>query len=203
MKDQFGIPSMKLLVEQYKILYDRKGRTERFKSKEELLKYKQSKQPYGHTSHKYIETFQSIINKVKPNSILDYGCGVSPLLDMIENVETKAWYDPALKKYNKLPEGKFDLVLCTDVLEHIPEDLLEEFWTSIQSKSDKAIFVISTRTAKSRLPNGRNCHETVKPTKWWMKRIKWMFGYSELIEDKRFCNSGLDKQHAICIKNFK
>jgi len=97
MKDQFGIPSMKLLVEQYKILYDRKGRTERFKSKEELLKYKQSKQPYGHTSHKYIETFQSIINKVKPNSILDYGCGVSPLLDMIENIETKAWYDPALK----------------------------------------------------------------------------------------------------------
>ena len=203
MKDEFGIPSMKLLIEQYKILYDQKGRTKRFTSKEELLKYKQTRQPYGHTSHKYIETFQSIINDTNPKSILDYGCGVSPLLDMIENVEQKAWYDPALKKYSKLPEGKFDLVLCTDVLEHIPEDLLEEFWTSIQSKSDKAIFVISTRTAKSLLPNGRNCHETVKPTKWWLKRIKWMFGYSELIEDKRFCNNGLDKQHAICIKTFR
>mgnify|MGYP000520649013 CR=1 FL=1 len=193
----------KQLIEQYKILYKRKGRTERFTSKEELLKYKQLRQPYGHTSHKYINTLQAVVDKLKPNSILDYGCGVSPLLDMIKNVDHKAWYDPALELYNKLPEGKFDLVLCADVLEHIPEDLLDEFFLKIEEKSENAIFVISTRTAKSLLPNGRNCHETVKPTKWWIKKIKHIFKYSELIEDKRFCNSGLDKQYAICIKTFR
>ena len=95
MKDKHGLPDMKILIEQYKILYNNNGRTERFKSKEELSKYKQTRQPYGHTSHKYIETFQSIINQVNPSSILDYGCGVSPLLDMIKNVKTKEWYDPA------------------------------------------------------------------------------------------------------------
>ena len=34
-------------------------------------------------------------------------------------------YDPGYEPHSRLPQGKFDGVLCTDVLEHCPQDDLE------------------------------------------------------------------------------
>lgn len=105
-------------------------------------------------------------------TLLDYGSGKGVVH------ERKPWnisvtlYDPAVKGIDVLPVGDFDAVICTDVLEHIPEDELDEALNNIFSKANKVVYLsISTKPAKKFLPNGDNAHVTVKSQDWWLERI--------------------------------
>jgi len=44
----------------------------------------------------------------------------------------------------------------------------------------RGLLVISQRLANKTLADGRNAHLIVKPTKWWMERLKKHFG--EVVE---------------------
>jgi hypothetical protein len=45
-------------------------------------------------------------------------------------VESIRCYDPGYPPFSTLPEGRFDGVICTDVLEHCPEELKEKIVAS-------------------------------------------------------------------------
>lgn len=90
-------------------------------------------------------------------------------------------YDPAIPEYAKKPGGKFDFVICTDVLEHIPETavvdereehLLSNLIREIYEYSDNTFFNISNRRAQQILGNGENAHCTVHSPAWWERRMK-------------------------------
>ena len=64
--------------------------------------------------------------------------------------------------------SKFDLVICIDVLEHIPESDLPRIVKEIFDYSNKWVFcTAAVKEAGKTLPNGLNAHATVQPEEWW------------------------------------
>ena len=111
-------------------------------------------------------------------SILDYGCGRSRTVDWLAHMlGAKAHrYDPAIPEFATLPVARADLVICTDVLEHVPEESLDQTLTAVSLLSNLAFFNIALTPANEILPNGENAHCTVKPAEWWGKKIADHFG---------------------------
>jgi hypothetical protein len=76
-------------------------------------------------------------------------------------------YDPAIPEFSAFPSGRFDVVLNTDVLEHIPEPHLPEVLAQIASLADHAIIIPHLNLARTVLPDGSNAHCTLKtPDEW-------------------------------------
>jgi hypothetical protein len=129
------------------------------------------------TLHK--ESIGQYLLNTKSKTILDYGCGkaVQYFKEDIHNTHffgiMPSLYDPAVQDYSILPEGTFDTVICTDVLEHIEEEDVEYVIKEIYSKADKFVYLgICNSPADSFLPDGRNSHVTQKPLEWWRERIE-------------------------------
>lgn len=112
---------------------------------------------------------------------LDYGCGKclqfeTALADGRTLEETLGYavakYDPAVPGLETLPEGPFDLVWCTDVLEYIPEEDIGDILAEIGGLAAKAVFItVSTYPTKKFLPNGENARVTLKPRQWWTQKF--------------------------------
>jgi hypothetical protein len=126
----------------------------------------------------HLETVAKIVRQRKPRSILDYGCGRSDLVAHFwRDGERKiARYDPALPKLKEMPEGKFDLALVCDVMEHIPMAYVDKVLLQVREKSPVAVFTISTKLARARLPDGRNAHCTLLTKPEWTRWIADYFG---------------------------
>ena len=133
-------------------------------------------------------TGQSLVNLICPignvlanmdcKTVLDYGCGKG-MIQAYYHVD-ELWrvaytgYDPCVPKFAKKPTGKFDAVICTDVLEHVPEpDLSEWVLDEVFGYANKIVFVkVPTYLADRSLPNGENCHCTIQPQEWWESTLK-------------------------------
>jgi hypothetical protein len=86
------------------------------------------------------------------------------------NVERIACYDPAYTPFSRLPSGRFDGVVSTDVLEHCPEDDLEWIVAEIFSFATHFVFAsVACHPAAKSLPNGENAHCTVKAPAFWQQ----------------------------------
>ena len=138
---------------------------------------------YGVSSERLYPHINPLVKRLNPNSIIDYGCGRSRLLDRLVAPE-KVRYDFAIPEYSVLPtDKKFDLCICTDVLEHIPESELNTVITNLKQLSDNHIVTIALTEAFHKLPNGMNCHVTVKPKQYWMELLP---GLHEVKKKKEF-----------------
>lgn len=131
------------------------------------------KKNYGKTSIKLYDMLKKIINDLNISSVLDYGCGKSKLLDLIKkNSKIKIFkYDPAIKKYSKLTKNKTDLVICTDVLQHVPLYDLDRVLKEIKSKGIYILFYIKCTNHKTKLPNKTYANCTVYDKKWWLEKL--------------------------------
>ena len=111
------------------------------------------------------------------NSILDYGCGQGTLKkNMAFPVQE---YDPAIKGKDSLPRPA-DLVVCTDVLEHIEPECLEAVLAHLKSLTKTACYVVvHIGAAKKILSDGRNAHLLQKPAMWWEEKL---LKYFDLVE---------------------
>jgi hypothetical protein len=132
----------------------------------------------------HVGRIRNLIQDTQSKTVLDYGSGkglqyephrikvdgvgeCDSLMDYWDVDEVRC-YDPCYAPYSTLPEGQFDGVICTDVLEHCVEEDLPWIVGEIFSFSTKFVFAsIACYPAKSRLPNGENAHCTVKPPQWW------------------------------------
>ena len=118
----------------------------------------------------YIPKINQIIKDKDIKTILDYGCGKA-------KHHPKEWkaikYDPAIQDYQNKPQDKYDLVISTDVLEHIPVENLKQTIDEIFGYSNKWVFVsVCCRKAEAILPNGYNAHATIESAKWWRDLFK-------------------------------
>lgn len=132
----------------------------------------------------HIERIKRLIDETGASTLLDYGCGkgmqyepqvitladgrrYDGLLDYWDVDEVEC-YDPCYEPYQRRPEGTFDGVICTDVLEHCETEDLPWVVSDLFNFARRFVFAsIACYPAKSRLPNGENAHCTVQPPSWW------------------------------------
>ena len=126
-----------------------------------------------------------MIERSGAQNILDYGCGKGRQYDLREvhipgvegvfesvqdywEVDFVHCYDPSYAPFSALPEGKFDGVICTDVLEHCPEPDMPWIVGELFAYASRFVFAnVACYPARKRLPNGENAHVTLKPAAWW------------------------------------
>lgn len=129
---------------------------------------------YGAYSDKWAPPVLALAARLECRSILDYGCGQGKLVESVRamNLGIEAHgYDPAVPMYAELPEPA-DLVVCTDVLEHIEPDRLRAVLSHLASVTGRWLFaVIATRPATRRLSNGQNAHLIIENAGWWAKTM--------------------------------
>lgn len=132
----------------------------------------------GLSTIQYTDDIADLVKQTESETVLDFGSGKGEQYESTYRLQDK-WgvkitcYDPAYPKFAKLPENTFDGVICCDVMEHIPEEMVPDFLEQVISKANKFVFFgIATTLAKKGLPDGRNCHVTVKPYGWWHKQIR-------------------------------
>ncbi len=81
-------------------------------------------------------------------------------------------YDPGYAPFSELPEGDFDGVICTDVLEHCAEEDMGWILDELFGFARKFVFAnVACFPARKTLPSGGNAHCTIKPAKWWDAQV--------------------------------
>ncbi len=141
----------------------------------------------GRSILRQLRALRSFSEMIGAKSALDYGCGRGEQYTWTDvkvgrkNVGTVreylglssvALYDPAVPQHAKKPDRRFDLVLCTDVLEHVHENDIAYILQDIASLATKGIYLsIANYKAGTILPNGENAHITIKPLKWWRGQV--------------------------------
>jgi len=151
-----------------------------------------AREAYGNTSLKNLRVLRPEIRLLRPNSIIDYGCGQSQLLDKLDlgyPVDLYR-YDPAIPAHASKPDVTADLLLNVDVLEHIEEADLDEVLADMRSMCHDALIIVDTAPAKRTLPDGRNLHVTLKPHDWWRERVEKHFGRLEPAPTLRSARAG-------------
>lgn len=69
-----------------------------------------------------------------------------------------------------------DLVVCTDVMEHIERDCLKSVLEHLQALTTKVLFLdVSTVAAKKVLADGRNAHLIQQSGGWWLMELIQFF----------------------------
>ena len=124
---------------------------------------------YGKSSHKWAEVVFTKCAELDTTSVLDYGCGKGTLgLELPFAIQQ---YDPAITKYSTPPEPA-DIVICTDVLEHIEPDCLDDVLADLRRLTRKrGIFAIPDFPAIKTLADGRNAHLIVEELGFWTHKI--------------------------------
>ena len=131
---------------------------------------------YGQGGHKFVKYINRLVSELKAKTVLDYGCGQSDISKTLKNKNIKCYrYDPAIPAISTIQVKNVDLITCTDVLEHIPPNDIEDFLKHIKSISEYAFFNISTRPATTILEDGRNAHLSVFTPNEWNEKIKNVF----------------------------
>ena len=137
-----------------------------------------------------------MISWLNPASILDYGCGRSDLVAHFykDGERVLGRYDPAISEHKDFPSEQFDLALCCDVMEHIPMTGVDRVFSEIKKISDRVIFVISTKPARAKLPNGMNAHVTLLTKSEWVNWVQDYFGKVNIVKTQW--------NHVLMVKNF-
>ena len=144
----------------------------------------------------FISSIKDLVVSNKCETLFDYGCGkglpytkdfkktdphneikyfTKPVQD-IWNIKEFFLYDPAHPDHDKLPNKKYDIVLCTDVLEHIPESDLDWVIKEVLSYATKVAFinvcsVEALKTFPTGKHKGRNVHVSVFSHEWWINKF--------------------------------
>lgn len=136
---------------------------------------------YGATSARKAHYMIPHIRLLKPQSVIDYGCGQSALADMIRSsgIPDVCRYDPAIQAFAARPDMTFDLLISVDVLEHVPEIELDDVLADMRAMATHSMLIIDTKPAKTILPNGENAHATIKPPQWWKDRLSRHYDFLE------------------------
>jgi hypothetical protein len=128
-----------------------------------------SNHKYGVSGERHAASIFDLAIKMGTQDILDYGCGKSSLANNLPYVIQQ--YDPAIPKYADLPKPA-DIVVCTDVLEHIEPACIDKVLAHLAMLTKKVGYLTaSTVEAKKTLSDGRNAHLIVQPAKWWINKI--------------------------------
>lgn len=124
---------------------------------------------YGISGHRHAELVQSVIDRAKAKTLLDYGCGKQTLRPLVD-VEYHA-YDPAIPGLDGEPEPA-DVVFCGDVMEHVELEYTDAVLAHVMALARcAAVFVICCEPGNRILGDGLPAHRNVRPPKAWREKL--------------------------------
>lgn len=131
----------------------------------------------GYSITQHVEVVARLVKQTGAARLLDYGSGKG--YQYIEKRCHEAWggllpycYDVGVRQLSKRPDGKFDGVLCCDVMEHIAEHDVSAVLADVFSFAESFVFFcISCRKANKSFEDGTNMHMTVRPPEWWAEQL--------------------------------
>lgn len=128
---------------------------------------------YGVGGGRHKDTVMKLSKMIESNSILDYGCGKGFLS---KELPFPIWeYDPAIPGKDHTPRPA-DLVVCTDVLEHIEPNKLNYVLDDLRRVTKRlGYFVIHTGPSSKLLADGRNAHLIQRGEKFWRTKLEKFF----------------------------
>jgi len=132
-------------------------------------KLHEKNQNYGGHGDRYAKVVRKLAASKSVNSILDYGCGKGALA---EALDFPIWeYDPCVTGKERPPRPA-DLVICTDVLEHIEPELLAATLEDLSRVIlQTGFFAIHTGPSSKTLDDGRNTHLIQQNLDWWKAKL--------------------------------
>lgn len=137
---------------------------------------------YGVSGERHAATVKKLANALKTKDVLDYGCGKSRLAKAIPwHIQE---YDPAVPGKTEAPKPA-DIVICTDVLEHIEPDLLPYVLDDIRRCTLMVCYLtVNTGPALKTLADGRNAHLIQQKQQWWTATLSKFFQIGRCIQQK-------------------
>jgi hypothetical protein len=128
---------------------------------------------YGTSGARMAELVRHHMKLLDSRSVLDYGCGKRTLEKALGL--PIANYDPCIPGLDRRP-APCDIVVCSDVLEHIEPEFLDSVLDDLKRVTLKVgMFTACTEPAMKHLPDGRNAHLIVQGQDWWVPRIRARF----------------------------
>lgn len=128
---------------------------------------------YGAGGHRHADIVRQLMDGYQTRDVLDYGCGKQTLADAL-GMGVRG-YDPCIPGLN-LDPWPADIVVCTDVLEHVEPDCLESVLRHLAELTRKVCFcVISVAPSLKYLSDGRNTHLCLMRPTEWLKRLMGHF----------------------------
>ena len=137
---------------------------------------------WGSTGPKYAgaSVLQLLDQRPYLKTILDFGAGKGELgryiLDKGYNVE---WtnYDPGISEYDQLPNRQFDLVISTDVLEHVEPEKLPEVLKTLEKLTGKVLYsdiacYLTGKVFGEGPYIGQDLHLIVEDPSWWRQQFR-------------------------------
>lgn len=129
------------------------------------------------------QSFADLAARLAPSAVLDVGCGLGGMVQALRDRGIDAWGvdpAPALATLSRVPahhirapadrlpfaSGAFDLVLCVDVLAHIPEPFVARSLREL-ARVCRGYLVIAVDCVDPT----REGHVTIRPRDWWQAQL--------------------------------
>ena len=142
----------------------------------------------GQSLFAHIARIKGLVQATSSKTILDYGAGkglqyrphkivvdgrqVAEGIAEYWDVDEVRCFEPGYAPHSARPEGMFDGVVSTDVLEHCPHEDLDWILAEIFGYARRFVYLnVACYPARKSLPNGENAHATVRPPDWWRDKV--------------------------------
>lgn len=138
---------------------------------------------YGHA----FEGSQRIgdVLSLKPKSMVDIGCGYNEFVKAVRKsipaancvgVDIACPGADIIAPAHYLPfeDKEYDMLVSFDCMEHIPEEEVEQAILEFKRVAERIYLQISLTHSPTRI-DGEKVHVCVKPTDWWLGKIRTQF----------------------------
>jgi hypothetical protein len=128
----------------------------------------------GYGSYQYIFPLKKIVKQYKCSTMLDYGCGKGLQYTNKNNfanligISQYILYDPAYEQHAVLPDGKWDMVVCLDVLPFIPEADIDAVIDLMLGRCTKICVIALHKITRIKTKKPLVC---IKDYQWWQEKL--------------------------------
>lgn len=141
-----------------------------------LLRERYTRPGWGASGYHHWELVRDYATELGAESILDFGCGRGTLKKRLDDAcrymgfDVRE-YDPGIVGKDVVPEPA-DLVVSTDVLEHIEPDRVEQVLRHLRALARKGAFlIIAMSPSRETLADGRNAHLSIHQWPRWRELL--------------------------------
>jgi hypothetical protein len=141
----------------------------------------------GRSMMQWVPQIADLVAEFKSTKLLDYGCGEGrqwshERVQNVLGVEIPTLFDPCTDAWSARPQGLFDGVICTDVMEHVPDGELKGVVEDIAGFATQWAFIsVCCRQANLKFEDGTNIHVTIHPFDWWKEFLQPHFKSARLV----------------------